>query len=276
MLLGLVVILIGAKLGGEAAERLGQPAVLGEILVGILFGNLGLVGIHFLDFLPRHEWLHALSELGVILLLFEVGLICDLNEMRRVGLSALLVALVGVIVPMLLGIGVARAFLPQASPLVWLFIGATLCATSVGITARVLRDLGRLQRPEARIILGAAVIDDVLGLVVLAVVGGIISATSRGVGLGGAGLAVILVKALGFLVGAILLAASGAAAAPGGLVTQRPPPSPGRQPGFCFLLSWLAAQMELAPIVGAFAAGLVLDPVHYQNFGIRGSTRWKT
>jgi Kef-type K+ transport system membrane component KefB len=207
----------------------------------------------------------------VILLLFEVGLESDLNEMRRVGVSALLVAVIGVVVPMLLGIGVAWVFLPRTSPLVWVFVGATLCATSVGITARVLRDLGQIQRPEARIVLGAAVIDDVLGLVVLAAVSGIISASSRGAELGGAGVALLLVKALGFLVGAIflgrllaprLLRAASFLNVNHMLLTV--------SLGFCFLLSWLAAQMQLAPIVGAFAAGLILDPVHYQDFVDKG------
>lgn len=271
MLLGLVVILVGAKLGGEVVERMGQPAVLGEIVVGILLGNLGLLGFHGLDFVHSNDWIHALAELGVIILLFEVGLESNIEEMRQVGLSAFLVASIGVIIPILLGIGVAWMFLPHASPLVWVFVGATLCATSVGITARVLRDLGQVQRPEARIVLGAAVIDDVMGLVVLAAVGGTISAAAHGSALGLGEIALILLKALGFLVGAIVL---------GGYLAPRLLKAASylnvnhmllaTSLGFCLLLAWLAAQIQLAPIVGAFAAGLVLDRVHYRDFADKG------
>ena len=121
-----------------------------------------------------------LAEIGVIFLLFEVGLESNIKEMLEVGISSFLVALVGVILPMLLGWGVSAWFLPQAGTLVHVFIGATLCATSVGITARVLKDLGKTNAKESRIILGAAVIDDVMGLVILAAIAGIIKAADRG------------------------------------------------------------------------------------------------
>lgn len=271
LLVGLIVVLVGAKLGGELFERLRQPAVLGEILVGILLGNLGLVHFHALDFLRSSHGIMALAELGVIILLFEVGLESNIQEMRRLGLSSLLVATLGVIAPMVLGFGVGRIFLPGESWLVHVFIGATLCATSVGITARVLKDLGQLHRSEAKIVLGAAVIDDVMGLVVLAVVSGVISAAAGGGTLNALGIVVILAKALGFLVGALVI---GSYCSPRLfkvasflnvqhmlLVTSL---------GFCLLLARLAAEIGLAPIVGAFAAGLILDPVHYQDFRDRG------
>lgn len=271
MLVGLVVVLAGAKLGGELLERLGQPAVLGEILAGILIGNLGLAGFHRLDFLHANPGITALAELGVILLLFEVGLESNIGEMRKVGVSALLVATVGVIAPILLGVGVARFFLPGASPLTWVFVGATLCATSVGITARVLKDLGQVQRAESRIVLGAAVIDDVMGLVVLAAVGGTISAAASGASLQVLDIAVIVLKAAAFLVGAVVL---------GGFLAPRLFRAASFlnirhvllavSLAFCFLLAWLASQIQLAPIVGAFAAGLVLDPMHYRDFQDRG------
>lgn len=269
LLIGLVLILIGAKLGAEIFERLGQPGVLGEILVGILLGNVGLLGFHGVDFLRTNQALVALSELGVIILLFEVGLESNVHEMRRVGLSSLLVALLGVIAPFALGWATARFFLPQEPWQVHTFVGATLCATSVGITARVLRDLGQTQRPEARIVLGAAVIDDVMGLVILAVVSGLIKASTGGEALSGVGIAMIVLQALGFLVGAILIgsflspklfrAASYLRVHHMLLVTSL---------GVCFLLSWLAAKIGLAPIVGAFAAGLILDPVHYRDYDL--------
>ncbi|HTE19988.1 MAG TPA: cation:proton antiporter [Armatimonadota bacterium] len=271
LLVGLLIILVGAKLGGALFERVGQPAVLGEILVGIFLGNLGLIRFGGLDFLRGNTALIALSELGVILLLFEVGLESNIHEMRRVGLSSFIVAVLGVVTPAALGWAVGRLFLPHENPLVHVFIGATLCATSVGITARVLRDLGQLQRPEARIVLGAAVLDDVMGLVVLAVVSGIIRAAAGGGALSVESILLIVVKAVAFLVGAIALGtffsprlfrmASFLNVQHMLLVTSL---------GLCFLLARIAAEIELAPIVGAFAAGLILDPVHYQDFQDRG------
>jgi Kef-type K+ transport system membrane component KefB len=271
LLVGLVLILLGAKLAGELFERVGQPAVLGELLVGIAIGNVSLLGFHQLEFLRSAEAITFLSELGVIVLLFEVGLESNLEEMRRLGWSSLLVATLGVIVPIALGYGVARIFLPKEPWLIHLFVGTTLCATSVGITARVLRDLGQLKRPEAQIVLGAAVIDDVMGLVVLAVVSGIVTSTSGGAPLEAWGVGLIVGKAVAFLVGALVV---------GRLVSARL----FRLASFlyvqhmllvtslavCFLLAALAAQIGLAPIVGAFAAGLILDPVHYQDFVERG------
>ena len=164
------MILIVAKLGGEVFERVGQPAVLGELISGIAVGNLALLNFHGLDFLKTNDVIGALAEVGVIILLFEVGLESNLGEMLEVGWSSLFVATAGVIAPFFLGWGVAAYFIPNEARLVHIFIGATLCATSVGITARVLKDMGRLQSRESRIILGAAVIDDVLGLLLLAVV----------------------------------------------------------------------------------------------------------
>jgi Kef-type K+ transport system membrane component KefB len=271
LLVGLIVILISAKAGGEIFERFGQTAVLGELLVGVCLGNLGLLGIRGLGFLQDNQGIVALSELGVILLLFEVGLECNLQEMRQVGLSALLAASLGVLAVLGLGWGAARLILPAAPPLAHLFIGACLSATSVGISARVLRDLGQLQRPVGRIILGAAVVDDVMGLLVVAVLTGAITAVSGGGGWHASSLSLIVARAGGFLVGAL---AVGSYLSPRLfrlasllqvqhmlLVTSL---------GLCFLLARLAASMGLAPIVGAFAAGLILDPVHYRDFTDRG------
>ncbi|MGH9879923.1 MAG: cation:proton antiporter, partial [Pyrinomonadaceae bacterium] len=176
VLAGLAVMLIVAKLGAELFERLRQPAVLGELLGGMLVGNLALIGFTAADGLKTNELIAALAEIGVIILLFEVGLESDLKEMMEVGWSSLLVAILGVAAPFLLGWGVSAYFLPDESRLAHIFIGATLCATSVGVTARVFKDLGELATREARIILGAAVIDDVLGLLILAVVAGAIRA----------------------------------------------------------------------------------------------------
>src|SRR5206468_355583 len=139
------------------------------------------------------------ARVGVLLLLFEVGLESTVGQMLQVGRSALLVALLGVAAPFALAWGVGAWLLPAASPYVHAFLGATLTATSVGITARVLKDLGRAQSAEARIILGAAVIDDVLGLVILAVIGSVIAAANLGTGLSYGHVAAVLFKALAFL-----------------------------------------------------------------------------
>ncbi|HEX8140752.1 MAG TPA: cation:proton antiporter [Pyrinomonadaceae bacterium] len=266
VLAGLAVILLIAKLGGELFERMGQPAVLGELVGGILVGNLSLLGLTWVEPLKTNEVIGALAELGVILLLFEVGLESDLSEMMEVGWSSLLVAVVGVVAPFFLGWGVAAYFLPGEARLGHIFIGAVLCATSVGITARVLKDMRKLVTREARIILGAAVIDDVLGLLILAVIAGAIKAAASGASLSVLEVGMIAAKALVFLVGALLvghfalphlLRRVGRFESRGVLLTV--------SISFCFLLAWAAAQVELAPIVGAFAAGLVLDEVHFHS-----------
>ena len=158
-LLAMVIILLAAKLGGEVFERLAMPAVLGELVFGMLLGNLVLVGFQGLEPLKSHQGLIMTAEVGVILLLFEVGLESNLHELMEVGLSAMMVAFLGIIAPMFLGYWVSSLFLSEASWYVHLFIGATLAATSVGITARVLQDLNKTKTKEARIILASLVED---------------------------------------------------------------------------------------------------------------------
>src|SRR6266542_5303707 len=179
-LFAVALLVTSATIGGLVVERWGQPAVLGELLVGIGVGNLLplIVGAHGVDLVRADPTLRFLAEVGVLLLLFDVGLESDLRALIRVGPSALLVAVFGVVAPVALGWGATAWLLPVSPLLVHLFIGATLAATSVGITARVLRDLGAVQSREGQTILGAAVIDDVLGLVVLAVIAGAISAAA--------------------------------------------------------------------------------------------------
>jgi len=270
VLVGLACMLVIAKLGGELFERIGQPAVLGELVGGIILGNLVLFGFSGVEPLKTNEVIGALAEIGVIILLFEVGLESDLKEMMEVGWSSLLVATLGVIAPFFLGWGVAAYFIPDEPRLVHIFIGATLCATSVGITARVFKDLGKLATREARIILGAAVIDDVFGLIILAVCAGAIKATATGTVLSVMNISIIGARALIFLIGAIalghfvmprLLRSAGRLESRGVLLTLAV--------SFCFFLSWVAARFGLAAIVGAFAAGLVLDEVHYKPRGAR-------
>jgi Kef-type K+ transport system membrane component KefB len=271
ILAGLAAILLIAKLAAELFERAGQPAVLGELLAGIILGNLVLFGFYNAEWIKTDAVIAALAQLGVILLLFEVGLESNLGEMLEVGRSSLLVALAGVIAPFFLGWGVSAYFLPNESRLVHIFIGAVLCATSVGITARVLKDLGKLKLREARIILGAAVIDDVIGLLILATVVGAVAAAAAGSSLDLFYIFLLAAKTvvffvLTFVVGRYLMPPTFRAAARldsrGVLLIL--------SIAFCFGLSWLAAKAELATIVGAFAAGLVLDDVHFKPFTNRG------
>jgi Kef-type K+ transport system membrane component KefB len=272
ILLSLVVVLLSAKLGGDLLERFHQPAVLGELIMGMIIGNLHLVGFMGFEVFKGDLVLQVLAEVGVIILLFQVGLESTVKGMMEVGVTSFLVATFGVVVPFFLGWGVGAWFLPEESVYVHVFIGATLTATSVGITARVLKDIGKVQTKEAKIILGAAVIDDILGLVILAVVAGIIKAASSG-GEGVSSLQIlwIIAKAVLFVAGAIVL---------GKLILPH-----FFKLGFrlkvrgvflsfcllvCFALAYLAGEAGLAPIVGAFAAGLILEDIYYQDFYDRG------
>jgi Kef-type K+ transport system membrane component KefB len=292
LLLVIALIIIGAKLGGEAARRLRQPPVVGEILVGILLGPT------LLNLVPSFDLLHGvesffsgesavlptaadfgaaqelrvlavLAEIGVLILLFEVGLESNLQELKRVGASAVVVGTIGVVVSLALG---AAASWLLATQILWVitpnavaapnmlhvFIGAALTATSVGITARVLGDLKKVRTPEAQIILGAAVFDDVLGLIVLAIVSGLVtdpgSLTAFGIGK-------VFAVSLGFFFLAIIL---------GRLLAPRLIDFVhhklhsdyihlGFAMAFMIIVAYLATWAGLASIVGAFAAGLALS-----------------
>jgi Kef-type K+ transport system membrane component KefB len=270
LLLVLGGLLIAAKLGGEAVTRLGMPAVLGELAAGILAGNLGLFGWHGLEFAITDAQLAFLGELGVILLLFQVGLESNLGQMAKVGAAAFAVACVGVALPMALGYGL-HAAPPERTWHTHLFIGAVLTATSVGITARVFKDLGRIDSPTGRVVLGAAVIDDVLGLIVLAVVSGVVTSAERGGALDALAILAIVGKAAGFLAIAIvagppvsrrLYRAASALEVRGVLLAV--------SLGFCFAVAYGAHAVGLAPIVGAFAAGLILDEVVFHDHLAKG------
>jgi Kef-type K+ transport system membrane component KefB len=270
VLLALAAVLLAAKIGGDIMVRCRQPEVLGELLVGIFLGNLALLGIDTFHFLREDLVFEILSELGVILLLFEVGLHTTIPDMLRVGGSAFLVAILGVVAPFFLGWGVGAYFLPHADSLVHIYVGATLTATSVGITARVLIDLKRVTTDEAKIVLGAAVIDDVLGLMVLATVSGVIAAAEVGGGVEFGAIARVLGCSLGFLLISVTL---GRMLVPFyfRLVSLL------RSEGIllatslvmCFGFASLAGMAGLAPIVGAFTAGLILEPVHYRELSAR-------
>lgn len=262
--LWIAILLLAARFA-SLVERIGQPSVLGELVIGVVLGNLALVGIPFFAEVPTNETIAFLAELGVVILLFQIGLESNVQKMRAVGARALLVATVGVVLPFLFGTAIAGPLLLPGEPFItYLFLGAALTATSVGITARVFQDFRKLDMPEAQIVLGAAVIDDVLGLIILAVISAI--ATTGAVSVLTIGW--ITGKALIFLIGAIVL---GQAFAPMlGKLFSKIHTGIGMKftlvITFCLVFAALAQFIGLAPIVGAFAAGLVLDPVHFQYF----------
>jgi Kef-type K+ transport system membrane component KefB len=263
--LWLAIILLAAKVCSSLAERARLPGVLGELIIGVVLGNLGLVGIHGLDHVAQDPVIGFIAELGVVVLLFQIGLETKLADMAKVGVHALLVATVGVVAPFVLGTYVVGPWLlPGHSSGAYLFLGAALTATSVGITARVFRDLGQLQTREAQIVLGAAVIDDVMGLVILAVVTSLV----REGAVSAPQVARIVFEAVAFLAVAIWV---GRLTAPWILkffarVDARIGMKLTVLVSIALLLAWLAHAVGLAPIVGAFAAGLFLEPVFLHDF----------
>ena len=252
-LFSLITIYVGARLLGELANRFGQSAVLGELLAGVLLGG------SVLGWVEETETLKLLGEVGVMLLLFEVGLESDLQAFLRVGRAAFVVAVIGVVLPFILGYGLAVAL--QMTQLQAVFIGATLTATSVAISARVLFDLGKLKTPEGNIILGAAVLDDILGLVMLSVIVGL--AQSGAV----SWLEIGRITGLAFLfLGTAIFAGIRYAHWFSKLVNRMH--TRGRlivaAMTFALLLGYAAELMHIAPLVGAFAAGLVLARTEHQ------------
>ena len=248
ILLDLTIILIVAKVAAEVSDRIHVPAVIGEIFAGILIGPsvLGLVN--------TGDMLFFLAELGVILLLIQVGLETDIIELKSVGRASILVAIIGVVLPMALGFG-ASSLLGESIN-TSLFVGAALTATSIGITARVFGDLRALATVEARTVLGAAVVDDVLGLIILTVVTRIVEQGTVGIGTIAStiGLAIgflAVTSTVGFTIFPLLFAriAKGARSASTVSVVAI---------GIALGFSVLADKAHLAPIIGAFVAGLAL------------------
>jgi Kef-type K+ transport system membrane component KefB len=262
----LVAILVAAKLLGELAEKIGQPAVLGELLAGVLLGA-SLFGL-LQPSLPKMHVIHLMADIGVVLLLFQIGLETNLPRLLKVGPASTMVACVGVVLPFVMGYGVGRALGLENLPAV--VCGAALTATSVGITARVLSDLGRLQEPESQIVLGAAVIDDIIGLIILAVVAKIMAGGELTL----VGIGVTTAIAFGFVAAVVVL---------GRFII---PPlfellsRVGREEtlatmalAFAFIIAFLANRVGSAHIVGAFAAGLVLGPTRHAHVVEHGVLR---
>jgi Kef-type K+ transport system membrane component KefB len=248
LLLALAITILATKLLGDLAQRISQPAVLGELAAGVLLGQSAL-GV--LD--PTNETIAALGELGVLILLFEIGLHTDIRSLIRVGKSAVIVGLVGVILPF--GLGYLVAHWLGLPPLPAIVCGAALTATSIGISARVLSDLKRLHTREGQVVLGAAVLDDIVGLIILTVVAKLASGLTVSV----LGVSRTTAIAIGFVVAALVLGRW--LAPPLFRVVERI-----RVTGalglialaFAFLMAWLADMSGSARIIGAFAAGLVL------------------
>jgi Kef-type K+ transport system membrane component KefB len=283
VLLSLVIIYIASKLGGELSRMLDFPPVLGELIAGVIVGISALHMIVFPDtgatasdsaimgilqlienlspeavtsiFQSQSEVVSVLAELGVIILLFEIGLESDIKELQKVGYQATIVACVGVAVPFVAGtVGLIYFFGVPAIPAI--FAGAALTATSIGITSKVLSEIGQLKSREGQIIVGAAVIDDILGIIVLAVVASLAKTGE----IDTLNVVYLIVSATVFLIGSILLgkffnktfvAVADVLQTRGNLII----------PAFvfAFFMAFIGNAIHLEAILGAFAAGLVLD-----------------
>ncbi len=328
ILLELVILIVAAIFGRWGAGKLNQPVVLGELLIGVLIGNV----LYWMDwpiaFLVMHmdsakeiihlSWQEGMSTLdaarqvfspeqlapgaighkllgvmsgnhasryilmavavwifsnfGVIMLLFLVGLESSVDEMMEVGVKALLVAVIGTIAPCVLGFGVSIYLLPEPNLLTNLFIGCTMAATSVGITARVFKDLNKLQTSEAKLVMGAAVIDDVLVMILLAVAVGIVTTGELHI----SEVVKISILSIAFLGGLIFIVERimhrftkyFAYFERVNLALYLP---------LCmaFLIAWSASLIGLATIVGAFVAGLIISDEHFKPYIGAGSPLMK-
>jgi Kef-type K+ transport system membrane component KefB len=289
VLLSLVVIYIASKLGGELSKRLDLPPVLGELIAGVVVGVSALHLLMFPEsgaqasdsmimtilqgidpispatlagiFQSQSEAISILAELGVIVLLFEIGLESDLQQLKAVGSQAAAVACVGVAAPFAAATG-GLMWLFHVPAIPAIFAGAALTATSIGITAKVLSELGQLKSKEGQIIVGAAVIDDVLGILVLAVVASLAKTGTIDI----ANVLYLIVSATVFLVGSVLLGSffnQSFVAVVQKLQTRGNIVIPALI--FAFFMAFLANALHLEAILGAFAAGLVLDETDQRN-----------
>src|SRR5690242_20066522 len=259
ILLTLFVVFVAAQIGAEIAQRLKLPGVVGEIAAGCVVGPSLLGWITPEQILPGTP-LDVLAEIGVVLLLFSVGLETRLEDLKKVGKVAFLVGVLGVLIPFAMG-GVWA----HGSGFAWgksLFIAAAFVATSAGITARVLQELGALQRVESRVILGAAVIDDILAMLLL----GVVVSLQDGGGFDLANLLVVLGSAVGF----ILLVGLGGARVMRWNSTWLEKPHSAHSPlaivlAICLGLAWLSTLLGLAAIIGAFLAGMIASETRQQH-----------
>ena len=314
VILGVTSILAFAVIGRVTARKLGQPTVLGELVMGIILGNVAwylgfdlitvlregprvfdvvnltlagapievvasstfgtdtapeivriITGPHGGQVMQVAQVVDAFSRYGVIFMLFLVGLDTSVGEMRRVGADSARVAVIGVALPFMLGFAAARALMPEVSLNTDMFIAATLGATSVGITTRVLKDLHREQSTEAHVILGAAIMDDILGLLMLAIVTGIVVSG----GVDPINVASIIVLSV-FFIGGVLLLGPFFLRLVIRLFCQLDLIEAKMFTSYLFvmILAWLANLVGLATIIGAFTAGLILNDRFFERCGI--------
>lgn len=258
------IVLVAGKMG-SIVERFNQPSVIGELMAGILLAVVGYMGADIIPEIVNSTSIAFLSHLGALLLLFSIGLESNLTDMKNVGVNALLVALIGVAVPFALGtLVMGPIFFGSESFHSHLFLGAALVATSVGITASVFQSLGILRTRAAQTVLGAAVIDDVIGLIVLAVVSALASGGTVTAGM----VFEMIAKSFVFLAGAVLL---GRLLAPHisrffSIISRGVGMKLGIALGLALLFGYLAEIFGLEPIIGAFAAGLILDSVTFRYY----------
>ncbi|RLQ23590.1 cation:proton antiporter [Seongchinamella sediminis] len=260
--LTLILMITLADASGYLFERLGMPELVGEICAGILLGNLALLGIdfNFSALLRSSDFMSYAAELALVLLLFLVGLESDMRDLLKVGRNAAAVACAGVLLPVALGLGAAVLLGMNGGMQGW-FVGATLAATSVGITARLLIAQNKLKSASGEVILGAAVIDDILGILLLAVLASVAASGE----FAWATLLLIVAKALLFFAAAVLI---GQRLMPEivHMVSVTKHASIWTGFAFCLALAFaeLASQAGLAPLIGAFVAGLLLDDVNFR------------
>jgi len=254
MALALAIVVAAARAGGFVAGKLRQPTVLGELAAGLVLGNVALTGFSGLEFLKTDPLVDFVSKIAVIVLMFHASVESTVGEMKTLGLAAFLIAICGVSGSVASVWAVSRWLLSSAPEFTKAFVAASVAATSVGISARVLRDLGHGRSRTTHLIIAAAVVDDVLALIALALMGG------------SGSLLVVLVKASAFLIGGLAI---------GMFVSPRLLSLASRSMAivllgaalaFCFAMAWLASLFGLAPIVGAFAAGLAVEEWHYRDF----------
>jgi Kef-type K+ transport system membrane component KefB len=264
------VVLFVAKLGG-IVEKFGQPAVLGELLTGIILSFLAFTGWQIARDIQTNSIILFMAELGAILLLFQIGLESNISKIVQVGGRALLVAITGVVVPFVLGAFVVSPLVFGDAELIsHLFVGASFVATSVGVTSAVFKSFNAHKSRASSVVLGAAVIDDILGLIVLAVVFAMASGSKIDVGY----VTLITVKSFGFLLLAVLLGNHFARALSKffSMISTGTGMKMAMAIVFALMYSYIASLMGLAPIIGAFAAGLVLDAVHFKFFSASFAT----
>jgi Kef-type K+ transport system membrane component KefB len=265
ILLGIIIVLTAATLGEAGAKRLGLPQVMGELSMGILLGNLGLFcGCQFFNFVREMPFIKVLGDMGAIVLLLSVGVQTDLRAMVTVGLSSFLVATVGIIAPAGLGLWACQLLIPEASTYTKLFLVAPLCVSSAGVTIRVFVESGKLDTPEARIVIAATLLDAVFIFVVMGVLSGIVQAgqfcTTDVIKAGGrAGLFLLLVGMVGIRYGQGL----------GDFATKKFPESLKVIIAViaCLFMAHLAGTIGMPPIVGAFGAGLLVRDIRARDPG---------